>query len=138
MYETIVVGTDGSESANRAVERGLYHAEQAGAELHAITVVNTRRYGEPSLSSTELVLNELETRATTQLEAIRDQAQNRGVDVVTDNFHGDPSEEIIRYADETDADLIVLGYRGRTHTGSRMGSTADRVVHGTDRPILLV
>ena len=138
MYETIVVGTDGSESANRAVEKGLYHAEQSGAELHAITVVNTRRYGEPTLSSTELVLNELEARASTQLDEVRERAQNRGVEIVTENFHGDPSDEILRYADAVDADLIVLGYQGRTHTRSRIGSTADRVVRGTDRSVLLV
>ena len=138
MYDTILVGTDGSESANRAVEKGLYHAEQSAAELHAITVVNTRRYGEPSLSSTELVLNELEQRANNQLEKIRELAQNRNVDVVTDHFHGEPSREIIQYADKADADLIILGYQGRTHEGSRIGSTADRVVHGTDRPVLLV
>lgn len=138
MYETILVGTDGSESANRAVEQALSAAENHDAELHAITVVNTNRYGEPVLSSTELVLTELEDRGTEQLREVEERAAERNIDVTVDCFHGEPSEEIIRYADEVDADLVVLGTHGRTHPGSSIGSTADRVVRGTDRFVLLV
>lgn len=94
MYDTILVGTDGSEQANTAVERALDTAETHDAELHAITVVNTSRYGEPS-------------------------------------------EELLRYADEVDADLVVLGSRGRTHPGSTIGSTANRVIRSTDREVIL-
>lgn len=138
MYETVLVGTDGSESANKAVEQALGTATKHGAELHAITVVNTKRYGEPVLSSTELVLTELEDRGTEQLNEIKAQAAERGIEVTTDCFHGEPSEEIIRYSDDIDADLIVLGARGRTHPRSKIGSTADRVIRNTDRFVLLV
>lgn len=138
MYETIVVGTDGSESAAVAVDQGMVLAETFDAGLHVITVVNTRRYGEPALGSTELVLHELEQRANDQLTQIKARAEDRNLDVTTANFHGAPGEEIIRYADDVDADVIVLGFRGRTHAGARIGSTADRVVRGTDRSVLLV
>lgn len=138
MYDTIVVGTDGSKFADRAVEQGMEYAERFDAELHAITVVNTRRYGEPALGSSELVLNELEDRAHRQLRQIQQQGRSRGIDTVTEFFHGTPSEEIIRYADETAADVVILGSRGRTHVGSQVGSTARRVVDGTDRAVLLV
>lgn len=138
MYETILVGTDGSESANRAVEHAMNTAEKHEAELHALTVVNTRRYGEPALSSTEIVLNELEDRGNKQLREIEKRAKERKVDVITDCHHGEPSTEIIKYADSIDADMIVLGYQGRTHPRSRIGSTADRVVRRTDRIVQLV
>ncbi|MEF8813401.1 MAG: universal stress protein [Halovenus sp.] len=138
MYETVLVGTDGSESANRAVERALDTAELHDAQLHAITVVNTGRYGEPALSSTELVLAELEDRGNEQLEEIESEATDRGIELTSNCFHGDPDKEIVRYADEVDADLIVLGYQGRTRPGSRIGSTADRVVRQTDRAVLLI
>jgi len=138
MYETIVVGTDGSKFAEQAVEEGMTFAEEYGADLHAITVVNTRRYGEPALGSKELVLNELEKRANEQLKQIKEQAEDREIEIVTDYFHGVPSEEIIRYADDVDADVIIIGAKGRTHAGSRMGSTANQVVNGTDRSVLLI
>ncbi len=137
MYDTILVGTDGSESADNAVATALTLAEQHGAELHPITVVNTRRYGEPALSSSELVLTELEDRGNQQLGEIHEAAEKREIAISTSCFHGDPSEEIIQYADEHDCDLIVLGYQGHTHKVT-VGSTADRVIHSTERPVLLV
>ncbi len=137
MYDTILVGTDGSKSADNAVERALDLAEQYGAELRAITVVNTKRYGEPALSSSELVLTELEDRGNQQLTDVREAAEKREITVVTDCFHGQPSDEILRYAETHDCDLIVLGYQGHSHDVT-MGSTANRVVNGTDRPVLLI
>ena len=138
MFENIVVGTDGSDAANKAVEKALQLAKEQGATLHVITVVNTSRYGEPALSSTELVLNELEDRAHKQLVEIEDEAAGRGVDAVTKYFHGRPCRELLDYADEIDCDLIVLGYQGRTHAGSDIGSTANRVIRDTDRSVMLV
>jgi nucleotide-binding universal stress UspA family protein len=138
MYEVIVVGTDGSEKAQEAVERAFGLAQNYDAELHAITVVNTARYGEPALSSYELVLNELEDRGNRQLKEIRDSGSERNIQVVTKCFHGNPSQEIIEYAQESDADLIVLGSHGHTHPRSVIGSTADRVLHGTSREVLIV
>lgn len=137
MYETIVLGTDGSDRADNATEQALAIAEQSGASLHAITVVNTRRYGEPALSSTELVLNELEDRASEQLTQIRQAAEARNLEVTTQSFHGEPAAEIINYADSCNADLIVMGSSGRTHPDAALGSTSDRVIRGTDRSVLL-
>lgn len=138
MYDTILVGTDGSETANQAVEKAIETAEKHDATVHAVTIVNTRRYGEPALSSTELVLTEIEDRGHEQLEMIEEMCENRDVEVVTKCFHGDPGEELLKYADETEADLIVLGYQGRTHPRSKIGSTARHVVRNSDRLVLLV
>ncbi|MUV88967.1 universal stress protein [Halapricum sp. CBA1109] len=138
MYDAIAVGTDGSENAQEAVERAVNLAREHDAELHVITVVNTARYGEPALSSHELVLNELEDRANRQLDAISEYGTEAGVRVVTRCFHGDPSEEIVEYARENDVDLIVLGARGRTHPRSTIGSTASRVLQDIDHEVLVV
>lgn len=138
MPNVILVGTDGSEKAQEAVERACDFAEKYDADLHAITVVNTARYGEPALSSTELVLDELEDRGNRQLKQIRETGDERGLRVTTDCFHGNPSEEIIRYAQEHDADMIVLGSHGHTHPRSTIGSTANRVLQNTSREVLVV
>lgn len=138
MYDTILVGTDGSESANEAVEKAIDTAETHDATVHAVTIVNTRRYGEPALSSTELVLTEIEDRGREQLEKVEEMCENRGIEVVTKCFHGDPGEELLKYADEMDADMIVLGYQGRTHPRAKVGSTASYVVRHSDRVVLLV
>jgi len=60
MYDTILVPTDGSDPANRAVEHALALADRYDARVHALYCVETHRYGEPALSSTEIVLDQLE------------------------------------------------------------------------------
>ncbi|ADJ15432.1 universal stress protein [Halalkalicoccus jeotgali] len=137
MYQTILVPIDGSEPANRAVEHALDLAENYGAAIHTLHVVDTARYGEPTLSSAEIVLNELEERGYGLLEEVADLADDRAVVAGTRLCRGRPQQEILEYADEIDADLIVLGSRGQSHQlGGHIGSVAERVVRSADRPVL--
>lgn len=137
MYDTILVGVDGSDGSYRAVEFAVDLAGQYGAEVHALDVVNTDRYGEPALSSAELVLDEIEDRATEVLTQVEEIAEAANVGMVTSCCHGTPHEAITDSADEIEADVIVLGYQGRTQSGDQIGSIANRVLNSTDRPVLL-
>lgn len=137
MYERVLVATDGSEPANRAVDHALSLARKHGSEVHALAVVDTSRYGEPALSSTELVVDELEDRAHEVLSTIRTHGDESGIDVVTECTHGVPHDEILRYGDSIDADVVILGSHGLSHAGHHIGSVADRVARATDRPLML-
>lgn len=137
MYDTILVPIDGSDPANRAIEHALSHAREYGAEIHAMYVVETNRYGEPALSSTELVIEELEEYGQMMIDRLVDRADNEGIHVKGECRHGTPHEEIIAYADEIDADLIILGYQGQSHDiEGHIGSTTDNVVRNATRPVL--
>lgn len=137
MYETILVPIDGSEQANRAVEHTLELADQYGATIHVLNVVDTARYGEPTLSSAEIVLNELEERGHDLLEEVADRADDRELTVETKLCHGRPYQEITDYAEETGADLIILGYQGQSHRmDGHIGSVAERVIRTAGRPVL--
>jgi nucleotide-binding universal stress UspA family protein len=139
MYGTILVGTDGSASANRAVVHALEQAEQSGGTLHAIFVVDTTQYHEPALSSLELVTDDVEGWGQEQLSEVAERGAELGVDVVTRCCHGKPSVEIVAYADEVDADLVVLGYQGQSHTETdQIGSVASRVVRSAGRPVMVI
>lgn len=137
MYDTILVATDGSAPANRAVTHALEQAEQHGTELHAVYVVDTEKYSEPALSAAELETIEIEDWGKTQLEEIVERADSIDVDVTTRCCHGKPYQEIINYADTIDADFIVLGYQGHSHT-EQIGSVTDRVVQNAGRPVFVV
>lgn len=139
MYDTILVPTDGSEDADRAVRYALEQAARFDAALHTLFVVDTRLHGEPALSSTELVVDDLEDEGQRLLDAVRERADERGVDVVTRCCHGVPHEEIVEYGAEVEADAIFLGYQGRGHTrGDHIGSVAERVVRHAGRPVFVV
>ncbi|MFC6976807.1 universal stress protein [Halomicroarcula sp. GCM10025709] len=137
MYERVLVATDGSEPANRAVDHALSLARKHGSEVHALAVVDTGRYGEPALSSSELVIDELEDRANEVLSTIRSQGDEAGIEVVTRCVHGVPHDEIVSYGESIDADVVILGSHGLSHTGHHIGSVADRVARSTTRPLML-
>jgi nucleotide-binding universal stress UspA family protein len=123
---------------DRATEHALALAERFDAALHALYVVDTRRYGEPGLSSTELVVDDLEDYGHELVTTVADRAGDRGIEVVTACRHGRPDETIHEYADEVEADAVVVGYRGHGH-GDRdhVGSVTERVVRRGRRPVLV-
>ncbi|MFB6165021.1 MAG: universal stress protein [Haloarculaceae archaeon] len=139
MYERVLVPIDGSDGANRAIEHAMDIADRFDADLYSLFVVDTRLYGEPGLSSTELVIDDLEDYGTDLLADFADRAGNRGLTAETRHCHGVPHEEIVDYADEVDADVIVMGYQGQTHERrGNIGSVVERVVREADRPVFAV
>ncbi|THE64311.1 universal stress protein [Salinadaptatus halalkaliphilus] len=139
MYETILVPTDGSASADRAVDHALTIADRYDAAVHAMYCVETHRYGDPALSSTEIVLDDLEDRGAEMLAAVRDRGADEGIECTSNVCRGRPWEQAAEKATEIDADLIVIGYQGQSHTKTdRIGSVAERIVRTADRPVLTV
>lgn len=139
MYEVILVGTDGSPSANRAIVHALEQAETYDATLYGIYVVDSQRYPEPALSSAELSTHECEEYGQELLDDIDQRAGDLDVDFESQCCHGLPHEEIVAYADELDADLVVLGFQGQSHQrGETIGSVTDRVIRTCGRPVLIV
>ena len=139
MYETILIPTDGSDRANRAVEHALTLADRYDADVHALYCVETHRYGEPALSSTEIVLDTLEDQGAELLQEVSDRAAADGIKCSWDVCHGRPWEAVRSKAADLDADLVVIGYQGQSHTKTgRIGSVAERIVRTANRPVLTV
>ncbi|RQH02517.1 universal stress protein [Natrarchaeobius oligotrophus] len=137
MYDTILVPTDGSDPANRAVEHALELADRYDADVHAMYCVETHRYGEPALSSAEIVLTRLEEQGAAMLEELGERADTQGIECTWNVCHGRPWEELLEKADDLDADLIVIGFQGQSHRRpGKIGSVAERVVRSADRPVL--
>ncbi|MFD1513952.1 universal stress protein [Halomarina rubra] len=137
MYDAILVPVDGSDGGNRAAEHALELADRYDAAIHALYVVDVSRYGEPALSSVELVVDELEDRGQELLATLADRADNDGIEVRTQSCHGVPHEEIVAYAEDQDVDLVVMGYQGYSHR-NKIGSVAERVTRSGVRPVMLV
>lgn len=136
-YDTILVPTDGSERAEEAVEVAFRLAEEQDAAVHSLFVVDTFLYGEPALSSVELFIDEIEDQGWDLLSEVVGRGSERGLDIVREIRHGEPHEVIVEYADEIDADLIVMGYQGQTHRKHR-GTVVEHVLEATDRHVLVI
>lgn len=135
MFENILVATDGSERASDAGRQAVGLAKQYDATLHGLFVVDTTLLGEPALSSVELSVDEMEDHGHDILEGLGSQAHEQGVEFVMRTCHGVPKDEIVAYAEEIGADLVVVGAYGN-NSGHRTGSVADHVFRNAPNPVL--
>jgi nucleotide-binding universal stress UspA family protein len=108
----IVLATDGSEYARTAAEQAISLAAERDATLHVVCVVDKRQFDEPALSSSELATIYAEDHAAVCVREVERMAAGRDVPIVGDARHGVPHELILEYADEVDAELILVGEHG--------------------------
>ncbi len=136
MYERILVPTDGSAGTAHVVLQALDLAEQYGATIHVIHVLPGAGSRLGGLGGTR---EEHEKRGNRLVDHVAGMAEVHDVAAVTTLREGDPATEILDYADEIDADLIVAGTHGRTGVGRRViGSVAERLVRHADCPVMTV
>lgn len=137
MYDTILVPTDGSRCANRAVEYGLELADEFGATVEFLYVVATDRGAE---SEWDVVVERFEEAGERALDDAHERAAERGVVANRHLRRGSPSTVIVESAGEYDADVIVMGTCGRTGVSRifRPGSTTERVIRQSAIPVTVV
>lgn len=141
MFDRIVVATDGSDSVGRAVDVAVDLAARFDATVHALYVLDT---GEVESSPDEVredLRDALDDHGENALAAVVEtgEARDGDLEVATDVREGRPAREVVSYADEIDADLVVTGTRGR-HGENRflIGSVAENVVRTCKVPVLTV
>ena len=140
MYDRILIPTDGSECADSAVEHALDIAAQYDAELHVLSVVDSRdvSHSAPAISP-EQVQQTLRDRAESVVESVAERAEAAGVTVVTAVEPGIPDDVVVEYAAAEDCDLIVMGTHGRTGLERYLlGSVTERTVRRSSVPVLTV
>jgi nucleotide-binding universal stress UspA family protein len=140
-FRKIMVATDGSEPSMRAAAMAIEMAQNYGAELLAVHVVDEevlrtfcRALGKDEQQARET----LSADAEKYLQEIRNLAEHK-VSVATMVEHGTPHETLLRIAQKQQVDLIVMGKIGRR--GPRrvlMGSVTERVIDLSEIPVLVV
>jgi nucleotide-binding universal stress UspA family protein len=137
MYERILVPTDGSQGSAHVALQAIDLAEQYGATIHVCSVVDdSHRSILPDVGSRS---EDLETEAQKAIQRVTKMASVHGVETVGEVREGDPAEEILEYAEEIRADLIVAGTHGRSGVERRLiGSVAERLVRHASCPVMTV
>jgi len=140
MFDTVVIATDGSGSARRAVEAALDLAAKFDATVHALYVVDPGEVDSTAEDVREVLERALATTGGRALTLVRESAAaDDARDIVTAVREGNPAEEIRRYAEDEDADLIATGTRGRHgEHGFLLGSVAEEIVRHAPMPVLSV
>ncbi len=135
MFKRIVVGTDGSATAGTAVKHAIELAKSTGAALDVVSAfepVPAERLREESSEVPGDIAHGVGPReeVNADLDAAVTAATEAGVESTRHAREGDPADAILDVAEETGADLIVVGNKGMT--GARrflLGSVPNKVSH---------
>jgi nucleotide-binding universal stress UspA family protein len=136
----IVVGTDGSTTADEAVRRAARAAALSGARLHIVTAVDgpAKAAGKQSLPPDLEWLSTPGRVADQILERARGLV-HPGVVVELHTRPGDAADVLVELADEVHADLIVVGNKGMHGVGGYVRPTVpNRVSHRATCDVLIV
>ncbi|NNE36248.1 MAG: universal stress protein, partial [Rhodothermales bacterium] len=143
--KSILIPTDFTDSAKQALEEANYLAERYGAKLHILNVLKDDVFdlgdAYDALLQSEIELDARLTKESTELlEKTKPKTPYQDVQYIRSQIRSyDVSEGIVRYANENDIDLIVLGKRKRRRSGLPLiGGTVERVIRHTECPILTV
>ena len=145
MFGSIVVGTDGSETASEAVRQASELAKATSAKLCLVSayepISNQRLKDEATEAPRDLQwsINPREDVDATLADAAQE-ARRAGVgDVRTFARQGDPADAILDVAEEQGSDLIIVGNKGMT--GAKrflLGSVPNKVSHHAPCSVLII
>jgi nucleotide-binding universal stress UspA family protein len=134
MSEAIVVGTDGSDTAKRAVDEAVRLAKALGAEVHIVSAYEPLR-GVHTAGSVPPLPDAVVDSTLAQAAAVVRFAE---VPVTTHAVRGDPAEALVEVAGEADASLIVVGNQGMHGAKRILGSVPNTVSHKARCNVLIV
>ena len=138
MYDKILVAVDYSEISDRAVLAARDLALLSKGEVWVLHL----REREIAVKTGLAMMDETENDAKAMVSAVVEKLAEAGLKAhgeVRTTLFGYAARDIVDDAIEHDVDVIVMGSRGRNDlTGFILGSTAHKVIHLTDRPVLIV
>jgi nucleotide-binding universal stress UspA family protein len=141
MFKKILVPLDGSENAEKVIPFVITEAQKHNARIIIIRVIPPLRPAIMSIPAVvERVDQDIEGIVRAYLDKIINSLRTQGLKVEAAIEKGNPAECILRYAEITGCDLIVIGTYGYTRaTRWRTGSVAINIIRAQiDIPILLV
>jgi nucleotide-binding universal stress UspA family protein len=142
MYQNIVVGTDCSATADRAVLRAAAVAKMTGALLHVVCAYHEPIPAMAAAEAATIFAGNLTADAihaqTVHVEALAERLRADGVSVETRVEIGGAAATLVSVADVVNADLLVVGDRGLKGVRGLLGSVPNRVTHRACIDVLVV
>lgn len=142
--QQILVPTDFSPYADKALQEGLFLAKQFNARLHLLHVVQDIQQCAADYCLEAKLVEEYRTSGiAASKEKLKSELDKypeaKDLQITTNVRVGRPDDEILKEQVEKNIDLIVIASHGRTGIlKTLMGSVADRVSHGAKCEVMLV
>ena len=130
MYQNIVVGTDGSSTADRAVDVAASLIRWSGGTLHLVMAHRPGPALSPAPGLTGVAAASVHVHGVLAAERVLNETIERlgaGIGIVAHTPQGDPAASVVRAAEQVGADLIVVGSRGMQGPRRVLGSIPNTV-----------
>jgi nucleotide-binding universal stress UspA family protein len=141
MFKSIVVGTDGSETADVALRRAIDLAALTGAKLHVVSAYepSPARVGgkQPVAEAAEWSVGS-DFKVEAVLQRAQEEARGGSVEYEVHAPKGDAADSLVQTAKEQGADVIVIGSRGMRGARRVLGSVPNKVSHHAPCDVLIV
>ena len=136
MFETVVVGADGSASAADAVQQAIELVKLTGGQLHIVSAYKPQQI---KLAGGDEFARSLDTGdlADSVLADLAGRARTAGVEVQIHGKAGSPADAICEIAAEVSADLIIVGNKGMKGVRRVLGSVPNSVAHQAPCAVLI-
>jgi nucleotide-binding universal stress UspA family protein len=135
----VLIATDGSPSAQEAVDVGLELAKEQGADVTFVHVTEPDEFHGGRVGTVPITHREEVDESETALQAAAEAAEAAGVSYALERISGETVDAIVALADTKNADLIVVGNRGRNAvTSALLGSVSHGILRQASRPVLVV
>jgi nucleotide-binding universal stress UspA family protein len=141
MIETVAVGTDGSETASKAVDFALDLAGKYGAKVvvascyRPVSEDRVRREQQDAPADIQWSINPTQ-EVDAALKAVEDKAKAMGLRTVSEAREGDPADVLCDIAEQHGADVLVVGNRGMQRRV--LGSVPNSVSHKAPCSVMIV
>jgi nucleotide-binding universal stress UspA family protein len=134
----IMVCVDGSETGYRAADFALGLASKLQCKVYFVNVVGAST-SERNYSITADMVGSFERLGIEALTKCKDKAEKHGLQFETVQLSGDPADEILRYAEKTKCDCIVMGRKGMGRLEKMLlGSVSEKVLNVSNAPVVIV
>ena len=141
--EPIVVGTDGSATADRAVDKAAELAAALGVPLHVVMTYRTATASASLAAAEALVIPEdanegARSHAESVVARAADRLEDAGVPATTQVCAGEAADSLVAVAEAVGAQMIVVGNKGMLGARRVLGSVPNRVSHHAHCCVLIV
>ena len=151
-FKKIMIATDGSTCSGIATEKGIEFARLSGGTVYAVYVMpeansfpmdgyySSSMGINPNWESTYEVMSELFKRQGQQaVDNVKGLGEMKGVNVESVLLKGNPSDELTKYAEEENMDIVIMGTLGKTGLDRfLLGSVAGNMVRHSKVPVMVV
>ncbi|MDQ1252392.1 MAG: hypothetical protein QG646_1513 [Euryarchaeota archaeon] len=144
IFNNIMVATDGSEIARKAVDSAINIAKLNKAKLYAVHVIaqgetKVTLHDPRDIKWKKAMKDHLETQGREATAYVETAGKIEDVAVESVILEGNPAEQIVDFAERNDIDLIVMGTLGKSGIQRfLLGSVAENVIRHSKKPVLVI